>query len=139
MELKKDQVPIRHNEVIRLQHTGTEKYLMTRDVAAPLTPTHQEFTAVKDNVLYNNTLFRVILDDYKNSDRWMTYMKQVKLVHINTGVAIWCNDKTLPDWGLGHKEVNGNKKSKEDRNYWIATEVQGKNGKWPPPIYKNND
>jgi dolichyl-phosphate-mannose-protein mannosyltransferase len=102
---------------------------MTRDVAAPLTPTNQEFTVVKDNVKYNDTLFRVILDDSRNSNRWMTHMKQVKLVHINTGVAIWCNDKALPDWGLGHKEVNGNKKSKEDRNYWVATEVQGKNGK----------
>ncbi|KAI8890197.1 glycosyltransferase family 39 protein, partial [Backusella circina FSU 941] len=127
MELKSDQVAIRHNEVIRLQHTGTGRYLLTRDVAAPLIPSNQEFSAVDHDVRYNDTLFRVVLDDFKNSNKWMTHMKQVKLIHINTGVALWCNDKTLPDWGLGHKEVNGNKKAKETRNYWIATEVQGKN------------
>ncbi|KAI8637449.1 glycosyltransferase family 39 protein [Parasitella parasitica] len=121
------QKSVRHNDVVQLEHVGTGFDLLTHDVAAPWMPTNQEFTTTNVASRYNETLFRVQLDDHKKNPVWTTLMKSVKLIHVRTGVALWCNNRNLPDWGLNHLEINGNKKSAEERNFWVATDILGLN------------
>lgn len=128
-EINNTNTPVKNNDIIRLVHPGTGWYLLTHDIAAPLMPTNQEFTLTSKAHRFNETLFRVELDKDKPNNNWSTLMKSVKLVHLKTHVALWCNDQKLPDWGKKQLEVNGNKKNKEFRNYWIATEILGVNGK----------
>lgn len=119
---------VKHNDVIQLEHIGTGLSLLTHDVASPWMPTNQEFTTTNLEARYNETLFRVELDDHKANAVWSTLMKSVKLIHVQTGVALWCNNRNLPDWGLNHMEINGNKKSTEEKNLWVATDILGLNG-----------
>lgn len=122
-------IPVRHNDVIRLEHIATGLDLLTHDVAAPWMPTNQEFTLTNQTERYNETLFRVLLDSHKDTDVWNTVMKSVRLVHVKTNVALWCHQRNLPEWGLHHLEVNGNKRSGEPVNFWTATDILGFNGK----------
>lgn len=119
---------VKHNDVIQLEHIGTGLSLLTHDVASPWMPTNQEFTTTNLEARYNETLFRVELDDHKANAVWSTLMESVKLIHVQTGVALWCNNRNLPDWGLNHMEINGNKKSTEEKNLWVATDILGLNG-----------
>ncbi|KAI9018623.1 putative PMT4-dolichyl-phosphate-mannose--protein O-mannosyltransferase [Phycomyces nitens] len=120
-------VPVIHGDIVQLEHVGTETNLLTHDVASPLMSTNEEVTTVDLDERYNETLFQVLLDDHNNGDIWQTYMKAVRLVHMDTKVAIWTHPKNLPDWGLGQQEVNGNKNLLEKSNYWVATEIDGMN------------
>ncbi|KAI8985200.1 glycosyltransferase family 39 protein [Pilobolus umbonatus] len=116
-----------HGDIIQLEHVVTSTFLLTHDVASPWMPTNQEITTVGPDVRYNETLFKVVLSDTKNGNVWKTMMNPVKLVHVATGIAVWCNHEKLPDWGLYMLEVNGNKKSAEAKNEWIATDIMGIN------------
>ena len=49
-----------------------------------------------------------------------THMTPFRLIHEDTKVAVWVHNKKLPEWGLGHLEVNGNKNAVEKTNYWVA-------------------
>ncbi|KAG2215490.1 hypothetical protein INT45_012085 [Circinella minor] len=127
-EISKDKrVPVRHNDIIQLEHVSTETNLLTHDVASPLLATNEEVTTVEQDKQYNETLFKVVLDDHNNGNIWSTHMKLVKLMHVDTKVAIWTRDKTLPEWGLGQQDVNGNKNTQDRSNFWMATEIKGLN------------
>ena len=106
--------------------------MLTHDVASPLTRTNTEFTVVPPDELYNQTLFKVQLDDYANGNVWKTHMKSVKLVNMASLVGMWTfKDKTLPlDWGFGLQEINGKKDYIKDKTtYWRAMDVKGVDGK----------
>ncbi|ORZ03032.1 putative PMT4-dolichyl-phosphate-mannose--protein O-mannosyltransferase [Syncephalastrum racemosum] len=127
-EVKEDEkVKVKHNDVIRLEHIGTNTVLLTHDVASPLLSTNEEITTTAPDTRYNETRFRVVLDDYNNGNTWATWMKGVKLMHVNTNVALWTRDVALPDWGMGQQDVNGNKNVKDKSNFWMATEIKGLN------------
>lgn len=126
-----ERVPVRHGDVIQLEHVATGTNLLTHDVASPLLATNEEFTTVPlDSPRYNETLFQVLLDDHNNGNIWSTYMKGVKLLHMDTKVTLWTRDKALPEWALGQQDVNGNKNTMDRSNYWVATEIKGLNGKY---------
>ncbi|KAI8141824.1 glycosyltransferase family 39 protein [Fennellomyces sp. T-0311] len=122
-----ERVKVRHNDVIQLEHVGTGTILLTHDVASPLMATNEEITTVEPGKRYNETLFQVVLDDHHNGNIWSTHMKSVKLMHMDTKVAVWTHKKNLPEWGLGQQDVNGNKNTQDRSNYWVATEIKGLN------------
>ncbi|KAI9022268.1 glycosyltransferase family 39 protein [Phycomyces nitens] len=119
--------PVRHGDVIQLEHVGTGTNLLTHNVASTLMPTNQEVRTVPLGERHEETLFVVYLNDKSNGNIWQTHRKPFRLLHKSTAVAIWTHRKPLPDWGLGHQEVNGNKKNSESTNYWIADEIFGVN------------
>ncbi|KAI8379726.1 glycosyltransferase family 39 protein [Radiomyces spectabilis] len=127
-----ERVYVRHGDIIQLEHIGTQRILLTHDVASPLMATNEEVTTVAEGERYNETLFQVLLDDHDNGDIWQTHMKSVRLLHMDTKVTIWTHDQALPDWALGQQEVNGNKNILDKSNYWIADEIMGMNGKVSP-------
>ncbi|KAG0179181.1 hypothetical protein DFQ28_002385 [Apophysomyces sp. BC1034] len=120
-------VAIVHGDIVQLEHIGTNTILLTHDVASPLMATNEEVITVPHDTRYNETLFQVFLDDHHNGDVWQTHMKAVRLIHVDTKVALWTHSQFLPDWALGQQEVNGNKNVLEKSNYWVSTEIMGTN------------
>ncbi|KAL0087197.1 glycosyltransferase family 39 protein [Phycomyces blakesleeanus] len=120
-------IPVRHGDVIQLEHIGTGTNLLTHNVASTHMPTNQEVRTVPLGERNEETLFVVYLSEHESGNVWQTHRKPFRLLHKSTAVAIWTHQKPLPDWGLGHQEVNGNKKNSESSNYWIADEILGLN------------
>ncbi|KAG2222952.1 hypothetical protein INT45_012930 [Circinella minor] len=132
-DISKDKrTPVHHGDIIQLEHVETGKHLLTHNVASPLTSTNMEFTVVPLEERYNETLFKIQLDDHANGNVWKTHMKSVKLVNIAGSVGMWTfKDKTLPlEWGFGLQEINGKKDFIRDKTtYWRAMDVKGVNAK----------
>ena len=125
-EQKKD---VSTNDIIRLRHVGTGGFLLTHDVASPLKSTNEEFTIVfgeQADLQYNETLFRLRSATGTNNPQKLVKTKatQMKLIHVDTVVAMWTHDdELLPEWGLGHQEVSGNKKVLDTDNVWTFEEI----------------
>lgn len=124
-----DGVKVKHNDIIRLRHVETDTILLTHDVASPLLSTNEEITTVDPESRYNETLFKLVLEDSNSNSEWNTQLSPFKLLHMDTKVAVWTHHQALPDWGLGLQDVNGNKNTKEASNFWVAQEIMGKNGR----------
>jgi dolichyl-phosphate-mannose-protein mannosyltransferase len=107
----------------------TDTILLTHDVASPLLSTNEEITTVDPESRYNETLFKLVLEDSNSNSEWNTQLSPFKLLHMDTKVALWTHDQALPEWGLGLQDVNGNKNTKEASNFWVAQEIMGKNGR----------
>lgn len=122
--------PVYTNDIVRFRHIGTGGYLLTHDVASPLKPTNEEFTIFfeeddPENSKYNDTLFRLRLSESGSNNKGKrkiirTKATPLKVLHVNTMVAMWTHDdELLPEWGLNHQEVNGNKKIQDKENVWV--------------------
>ncbi|KAJ1649567.1 Dolichyl-phosphate-mannose--protein mannosyltransferase 4 [Dispira simplex] len=136
---------VRNGDVVRLLHVATQSYLYTHDVASPLTSTNMEITTVAKNATdakYKGTLWRVEIDKKSaNTTHWVTEASLVRLVHVQHGVAIFCNNKNLPDWAFQQMELNGSKKPLDEGNVWVANDIEGvdpakvkKNPRKPKPM-----
>lgn len=105
----------------RLRHNITGGYLLTHDVASPLTKTHMEVTAVLGQVAidrFNETIWKVQGEGIIRSKR--DVFSIVSAVH---GVALGSSKGKLPEWGFDMMEVNGNKKIVEGSNGWRVDNV----------------
>ncbi|KAI8818483.1 Dolichyl-phosphate-mannose-protein mannosyltransferase-domain-containing protein [Fimicolochytrium jonesii] len=117
---------VRHNDFLRLQHARTGSFLVTHDVASPLTPTHMEMTTLIGDVAesrYNETLWRVDVVDGEVGDKVRSKRSHLKLINAHHNVAVHCHKGILPEWGFGQQEVNGNKNQAEKFNIWWIDEV----------------
>ncbi|KTW29341.1 hypothetical protein T552_01296 [Pneumocystis carinii B80] len=114
-----------NNDYIRLKHVSTNTYLLTHDVASPRNPANQEFTTISNELKnrYNETVFQIKCEHDKNNSVLKTKGKRFKLIHKLTGVAMWSNKNSLPDWAFKQQEVNGNKNIKQENNVWLIDEV----------------
>ncbi|EIE77605.1 hypothetical protein RO3G_02309 [Rhizopus delemar RA 99-880] len=119
-------VPVRNGDIVQLEHVVTGTNLLTHDVASPWMPTNEEITTVPLNTRYEETLFKIVFED-EDDNILETHMTPFRLIHEDTKVAVWAHNKKLPEWGLGHLEVNGNKNAIDSTNYWVAQEIKGKN------------
>lgn len=123
--------PVFTNDVIQLRHVGTDGILLTHDVASPLKSTHEEFIVVHGETPVERrqeTLFRLRLSENSGSEKKRKMIKTksvgIKLVHVDTVVAMWTHDdELLPDWGLEQQEVSGNKKVGDKDNTWVIDSI----------------
>ncbi|KAI3649787.1 hypothetical protein MP228_005419 [Amoeboaphelidium protococcarum] len=128
---KKQPRMVRHGDVIQLLHVTTGKYLLTHDVASPLTKTHMEVTCVDLNdaafaARRQETLFKLeFIEAHEQAKNMSTIDTKFRLIHVNTKVGINSYKSKLPEWGFGQQEVNGNKNSNEDTTAWIIDAVKG--------------
>lgn len=119
---------IQHHDVVRLFHVGTQSYLLTHDVASPLTPTNTEFTTIspvnseeKYEAAYNNTLFHLdFIDGHGDFKSKRTYFR---LAHVPLNVALSAHDTPLPDWGSRQLEVNGHKTPTDNSATWFVDSI----------------
>lgn len=122
---------VRHGHFIRLLHVNTQSWLMTHDVASPLTSTNEEFTTlpINDTSRYNDTLFELQISGSsgkgEDGDPWRSKSSWFKLIHVPTKVAMWTFSETpLPDWAYKQQEVNGNKEVSDKTTLWFVDELQ---------------
>ncbi|KAI9012737.1 Dolichyl-phosphate-mannose-protein mannosyltransferase-domain-containing protein [Gaertneriomyces semiglobifer] len=116
---------VRNSDLVRLRHIRTDSYLLTHDVASPLTSTHMEMTTIsaEENKRYNETLWRIELLDGNKGSKVKSKRGHLKLINHQHKVAVHCDSKALPDWGYGQQQVNGNKNIKEAFNVWWIDDV----------------
>jgi len=121
---------LRHGDLVRLFHIKTESWLITHDVASPLTPTHMEMTTLKtesenDTTRYNETIWRIDIIDGKEGMTLRSKSRFFKLINIHHDVAVNLWPSVLPAWGFGQNEVNGNKNLLEPSSIWYIESVEG--------------
>uniref|UniRef100_A0A452USJ5 Dolichyl-phosphate-mannose--protein mannosyltransferase n=1 Tax=Ursus maritimus TaxID=29073 RepID=A0A452USJ5_URSMA len=107
--------PVRHGDVGQLGHGMPTRFLNTHDVAAPLSPHSQEVSCYVDyNIsMPSQNLWRLdIVNRESDADVWKTILSEVRLVHVNTSVALKLSGAHLPDWGFRQLEVVGEKVSR---------------------------
>jgi dolichyl-phosphate-mannose-protein mannosyltransferase len=119
--------PVMHMDVVKLRHVSTNTDLLTHDVASPYYPTNQEFTTVSlelsNGDRYNDTLFRVEIENGEGGTVWRTRAGLFRLVHVVNRVAMWTHTKVLPEWGFQQQEINGNKNILQTSNIWYVEDI----------------
>lgn len=123
---------IGHMDLVRLEHVMTGDFLLTHDVASPLTTTNTEVTLFPPNRAHKfkvpkNMLWRIEIEGAKEAgEPWKSHAQSIRLVHANLGVYLHTHSGKLPEWGFSQQEVNGNKKNEGRANLWVAREIQGR-------------
>lgn len=118
---------VKHRDLVRLRHVGTDTYLLSHDVASPYYPTNQEFTTVSFNEAYGDraadTLFEVRIEHGKPGQEFKSISSHFKLIHNPSKVAMWTHPTPLPDWGHRQQEINGNKQIAPSSNVWLVEDI----------------
>ncbi|KAK0522054.1 Dolichyl-phosphate-mannose--protein mannosyltransferase 4 [Tilletia horrida] len=118
---------LRNGDVIRLLHVNTESYLMSHDVASPLTATNTEFTTIpaNDTESYDNTLFEIKIDGVGEGHPKAVASKAdlFHVIHKSLRVSMFASEATLPEWGYKQQEINGNKNALDKRALWTVDEI----------------
>ena len=125
---------IKNHDVVRIRHFMTDTYLITHDVASPLTNTNMEVTTLPPDQAdqrYDESLWEIIV--FVNGEKKMAENKttltsrrdSITIVNIRHTVALFSSKNTLPEWGFKQQEVNGNKKiDKISGNEWSIDTVE---------------
>jgi dolichyl-phosphate-mannose-protein mannosyltransferase len=119
---------VRHGSIARLRHVGTDTFMVTHDVASPLTKTNMEITTLsqeKADKRFNETVWRINLVDADDNSHQVIKSKKHLLIISNVvhSVSVHTFKKPLPDWGFKMQEINGNKKVLEHTNRWTVINV----------------
>ena len=115
---------LKNGDIVQLEHVNTKRWLLTHDVASPLTPTHMEMTAiVPDESRRNETLWRIEVEGGASDAIVGTIDAKLKLINVQHKVALSSHKKPYGEWGFGQQEVNGNKNHKQKTNTWVVDDV----------------
>jgi len=117
---------LRSGDRVRIHHVSTNSFLVTHDVASPLTTSHMEITTLKPDLAelrFNETLWIIGAAGVKVGDKLLTKRHHLLVENVRHKVAIWTGTGLLPKWGFGQNEVNGNKNFKEDGSIWFVNDV----------------
>nr|KAJ3407780.1 hypothetical protein HK105_003295 [Polyrhizophydium stewartii] len=118
---------VRSGDIVQLYHVMTESYLLTHDVASPLTTTHMEMTTIKEEDFeqrYNETLWRVQVVDADDGDKLKSKKQLFRLVSHQHRVAVSSEKLVLPEWGFKMQQINGNKNTNEKTSLWRIASVE---------------
>lgn len=118
---------VKNHDFVRLRHLGSDKILLSHDVASPYYPTNQEFTCVTAEEAYGkrqeDTLFEVRIEHGKKKQEFKSVASHFKFIHKPSKVAMWTHAKPLPEWGFGQAEINGNKQIAPSSNVWYVEDI----------------
>ncbi|KAJ3304805.1 hypothetical protein HDV03_002347 [Kappamyces sp. JEL0829] len=116
---------LRHESLVRLRHVGTDTWLLTHDVASPLTKTNMEITTVdydRSLMRYNETIWKIVHAEQEDM-KLRSKKDMVFIINNQYNVALHTFKKALPEWGFKMQEMNGNKKTTEPSNRWTFMNV----------------
>ncbi|KAJ3351514.1 hypothetical protein HDU83_008892 [Entophlyctis luteolus] len=116
---------LRNGDVVRFMHIGTGNYLLTHDVASPLTSTNMEITAVTPEEAekrYEETLWQINSKEDKIGERLKTMRSLISVTNVKHQVVLLPN-APLPSWGFAQTEINGEKKLDAKGATWYFEEV----------------
>ncbi|KAJ3167910.1 hypothetical protein HDU88_001857 [Geranomyces variabilis] len=109
---------IKHGDIIRLEHDATNMRLHSHDQRPPVTDVKGNFEVsgygAPGFMGDSNDHWQVELHDYKPEKPYLTALQKFRLIHVNTGCALFSHAIKLPEWGFGQQEVlcaNNGKKS----------------------------
>ncbi|XP_074653935.1 protein O-mannosyl-transferase 1-like [Tubulanus polymorphus] len=118
-------LPVKHGDVVQLVHGMTSRVLNSHDVAAPLSPRHQEVTCYIDHNIsapsYNLWTVEIVNRDVEG-DEWKTIQSQIRLIHVETKQALKLTGKQLPAWGYHQFEVATDHIVQQDMTVWNVEE-----------------
>jgi dolichyl-phosphate-mannose-protein mannosyltransferase len=125
---------LKNHDVVRIRHVLTDTYVITHDVASPLTTTNMEITTLspeKADQRYDESLWEVVIainggkKQAPNDTEIMSRRHSLIFVNVQHNVAIYSSKNLLPDWGFKQQEVNGNKKTVSvSGNEWVIDTVE---------------
>ncbi|RUS24203.1 family 39 glycosyltransferase, partial [Jimgerdemannia flammicorona] len=119
---------VKEGDIIRIEHVSSEKRLHSHDVRPPITDLeyHNEvsgygFPGFDGDA---NDYWRVEIYDHEPKDpvakeRLRTLHSKFRLIHINTGCALFSHSVKLPDWGFEQQEVTCIKGGKLPKTTWF--------------------
>lgn len=115
--------PLQSGSLFRLLHVKTSQFLMTHDVASPLTRTNMEITVcpAEDADKMNAAIWK--LEITSGGDTLKTKSCQIKILHSVHGVALTNWQQPLPAWGFGQREINGDKRGQDENSKWTVWDV----------------
>jgi dolichyl-phosphate-mannose-protein mannosyltransferase len=112
---------LRNGDLVRLLHRSTKSYLLTHDVASPLTNTNMEVTTIDPEAAdkrYPETVWRIDVAKEKEGEKVFSRRTVVRFVNAKHKVAVNANKKNLPKWGFEQVEVNGEKNPNVESCQW---------------------
>lgn len=122
-----EKIQVMNGDIIRLMHKKTNKFLISHDVASPLTKSLQEVAGFEINdekdERYENSLWKVSL--VKGRPEILTKASQFQLFHLRTQCFLNNLQKSLPKWGFQQLEINSGKLNGES-TIWFVENVLGK-------------
>ncbi|XP_023228671.1 protein O-mannosyltransferase 1-like [Centruroides sculpturatus] len=116
---------IKHGDVIQLIHGMTSRALNSHDVAAPMSPQHQEVSCYIDyNISFpiQNLWMVDIINRETEGEVWHTIHSHVRLIHVNSTQALKFSGKQLPEWGFNQHEVVTDRDINQDDTIWNVEE-----------------
>lgn len=116
---------IKHGDVVQLIHGMTSRALNSHDVAAPVSPQHQEVSCYVDyNISFPaQNLWTVdIINRDTEGDIWHTIHSHVRFIHVTSGQALKFSGKQLPDWGFHQHEIVTDRIINQDDTTWNVEE-----------------
>lgn len=118
---------VKDGDFIRLLHIRTNSYLMTHDVASPLTTTNMEMTTWphNDTSRFKDTIWKLETTEGEEGAKLMSKRDTLKIISRPHNVAVYTHKGKLPKWGFDQLEVNGNKNLKESSgSVWYVDDVE---------------
>ena len=117
---------VKNKDVVRLYHHATDSFLLSHDVASPLTSTNEEFTTWPSNTTEDRKheqLFEINVLGASDGEEMKSLASHFRLVHVDTSVSMYMSGKTLPSWGFNRLEVNGKKDNTDQGATWYVDEI----------------
>ena len=138
--IEKGRIPVKNGDLVRVLHIKTKKFLLTHDVASPLTVTNQEVAAFDvdgiESKKYQGTLWRVEIHK-GDKDILKSKLSHFRLTHHLTGCSLFNFQQNLPDWAFGQREINA-VRNETTPSLWFIDDVLPPGG-WLPEEQKENE
>lgn len=129
---------IRSGDYVRLMHNTTRKFLLTHNVASPLTMTNQEVTAVDwdgtsehenaDTTVWRIDIVESIADPRFDNKYVTSKIHYLQLTHNDTNCTLLNYEVNLPEWGYRQREINAAKVVDKPGTLWSIDNVYPPNG-----------
>ena len=116
-------IPVKNGDIIRLKHVTTGKYLMTHDVASPLTTTNQEVTATDANTTTHDKYSKTLWEIKIKTDYLFLTVSEFELVHKLSKTTLMNQKEALPDWAWKQREINAGRGKSTPKHIWFIERI----------------
>ena len=132
--IEKGRIPVKNGDLVRVLHIKTKKFLLTYDIASPLTVTNQEVAAFDldgiESKKYQGTLWRVEIHKV-DKDTLKSKLSHFRLTH---RCSLFNFQQNPP---FGQWEINA-VKNETNPSLWFIDDVLPPGG-WLPEEQKENE
>lgn len=115
---------LKSGDLIRLEHTMTQRNLHSHREIAPITQKHYQVTGYGQNgVGDGNDMWIVEVVSATDRTPVQTVRSKLRFIHYYMRCALQSHDKRLPKWGWEQLEVTCNPNTKDPKTLWSVEEV----------------